>query len=405
LNERHIDIYLSTIHTLWPGEPEPRLRRSRGSGHPSGRDRVEWLVLPNAGSPRILVPAHNPAAAARAMLRFSAALSAPDTVKRLGVSTLLRGGARAAFPDRIAVEERAGSLTDHLADVFGEPVDVSLGLGTARTNRKPVLQVFDTRGRSIAFVKIGGTPVTETLVQAEVASLRRLGAADLPRLFEVPRLLHAGRWEGSALVAMTALATSFRQRPSRQYDVPVDAMTLFHEAFGEGTRPLVEMPLWDSMRSAQASLQPSEARERLGEALTVLGETDVGRPLSMGGWHGDWTPWNMSRRRHRLQLWDWERFESGVPLGMDRCHYAVNAVCRRDGVDVGSVMAGLDLAGVHNDRSTEAHVVGATYLAAITCRYLQGAEFELGDAIAGRSLVMLDALCAWLGMPAGVRHG
>ena len=95
------------------------------------------------------------------MLRFSAALSAPDTVKRLGVSGLLRGRAYAPFQDRITVEERAGSLRSHLGDVFGEPVDLSLGLGTARANRKPVLQVFDARGRSLAFVKIGVTPVTE----------------------------------------------------------------------------------------------------------------------------------------------------------------------------------------------------------------------------------------------------
>ena len=195
-------------------------------------------MLPNAQSPRILVPAGNPSAASRAMLRFSAALSARDTVKRLGVSGLLRGRAYAPFQDRITVEERAGSLRSYLGDVFGEPVDLSLGLGTARANRKPVLQVFDARGRSLAFVKIGVTPVTEELVQAEAAGLRRLGEAELPQLFEVPRLLHLGRWEGRSVVAMTSLQTSFRQRPSRQYAVPVEAMTLLHGAFAESPRPL-----------------------------------------------------------------------------------------------------------------------------------------------------------------------
>ncbi len=61
----------------------------------------------------------------------------------------------------------------------------------------------------------------------------------------------------------------------------------------------------------------------------------------------------MSRRHGRLQLWDWERFETGVPLGLDRCHYGVNAVCRRDGVGLASVMRGLELAGIANDRSSE----------------------------------------------------
>jgi hypothetical protein len=367
------------------------------------------LVLPHAEAPRLLVPAANPTAAGRAMLRFSAALSTRDTIKRLGVSALLRGRALAPFPDRITVEESAGSLRSHLEDVFGEPVDLSIGLGTARANRKPVLQVFDAQGRSLAFVKIGVTPVTEVLVQAEAAGLRRLGEAELPSLFEVPRLLHHGRWEGRSVVAMTSVQTSFRQRPSRQYDVPIEEMALLHGAFAEGARPLKELPLWQWMLETQAGLRSAAASEGLAEALDVLGGTDAERPQPVGAWHGDWTPWNMSRRRGHLQLWDWERFETGVPLGLDRCHYGVNAVCRRDGVRLASVMRGLELAGIENDLSRPGHAVGATYLAVIASRYLAGAELELGDAIADaitdRSQVMLDSLRTWLGLPATVRHG
>lgn len=405
MDERLVDTYVSSVQALWPGEPEPRLRRGRGSGRSSSTDDVELLVLPNADTPRILVPAGNPAAAARAMLRFSASLSVPDTVKRLVVSSLLRARTNVAFPDRIAVEERPGSLRRHLGDVFGEPVDFSLGLGTARANRKAVLQVFDARGRSLAFVKIGGTEVTDALVRAEAAALQRLGEADLPEVLEAPRLLHLGVWEGASLVAMTALETSFRQRPSRQFSLPLEEMSLLHGAFAESARPLVELPLWGSMRAAHASLPPSEARDRLGEALDTLREIAVDQPLEVGAWHGDWSPWNMSRRRGRIQLWDWERFETGVPLGLDRCHYGVNAVSLRDGVSVASVMKGFDLAGVGNDRSSESHVVGATYLATVACRYLVGAESELGEAIAERSLVTLDALLEWLGLPASVSRG
>ena len=409
MNERLIDTYVSCVQDLWPDDPGPRLRRGRGSGRSRSTDDLELLVLPNAQSPRILVPAGNPVAASRAMLRFSAALSAADTVKRLGVSALLRGRTYAPFQDRISVEERAGSLKNYLGDVFGEPVDLSIGLGTARANRKPVLQVFDARGRSLAFVKMGVTPVTEELVQAEAAGLRRLGEAEVPPLFEVPRLLHLGRWEGRSVVAMTSVQTSFRQRPSRQYAVPVEEMTLLHGAFAESPRPLRELPLWKSMLETQSALRTAVSRERLGEALDVLRETDAERPVPVGAWHGDWTPWNMSRRRGRLQLWDWERFETGVPLGLDRCHYGVNAVCRRDGVSLASVMRGLELAGIGNDRSSENHAVGATYLAVIASRYLAGAELELGDAIAAgitdRSQIMLNALRAWLGLPASARHG
>lgn len=363
------------------------------------------MALPNARSPRLLVPVGNPLASARAMLRFSAALSGPDTVKRLGVSSLLRGRAAAAFPDRITVQERAGSLREHLGDVLGEPIDFSLGLGTARANRKPVLQVFDRRGRSMAFVKFGGTSVTDALVQAEAAALEQLAAAGLPRRLEVPRLLHVGQWGGSWLVVMTALETVLWQRPSRQLEVPVDEVALLHSAFGDGSRPLDQMPLWDTMQAAQASLSASPVRERLGEALERLRVLGADRPLPVGAWHGDFTPWNISRRRGRLQVWDWERFETGVPAGLDRCHYTVNAVCRRDGVSLESVRRGLQLAGLADDQPTEATLVEAAYLAAITSRYLMGAETELGDVIADRSLVMLDALCEWVGLTGATVHG
>lgn len=409
MGERLIDTYVSSVQALWPGTPEPRLRRSRGSGRAGAAGKAEreteLAVLPHAGAPRLLVPVGNPTAAARAMLRFSAALSTGDTVKRLGVSTLLRARAGAAFPDRITVSERAGSMRGYLGEVFGEPVDFSLGLGTARANRKPVLQVFDARGRSLAFVKIGGTEVTEALVRREAGSLQRLAEADLPAEIEVPHLLHLGTWEGATVVAMTALETSFLQRPKRQFDVPVAEMRAFEAAFGEEARPLTDSPFWKQMVATQEALAAETARERLGGALEQLRLEADDQPLSLAGWHGDWTPWNMSRHRGRLQLWDWERFETGVPLGLDRCHYGVNAITRRDGFDQPSVLRGLELAGITADSGRQDHLVAAAYLAAITCRYLEGAESDLGAVIADSSRVMLETLCTWLGSQPQGRHG
>ena len=362
-------------------------------------------MVPNARSPRLLLPAGNPVASSRAMLRFSAALTGRDVLQRVGVSSALRARTTAAFPDRIVVAERGGSLRQHLGDVFGEPVDFSLGLGTARANRKPVLQVFDARGRSLAFVKVGDTELTESLVRAEAASLGRLAEVDLPSTLEVPSLLHFGVWEGAVLLAMTSLETTPWQRPRRQFTVPGAEMSRLHDAFVDrAPGPLEEMALWGSMARALESLSALPERERLGEALDALAALAADRPLLAGAWHGDWTPWNMSRRRGRLQLWDWERLETGVPPGLDACHYGVNAVCRRDGLSVESVRRGLELAAT-GDESPEGHLAAGVYLAAITCRYLQGAELDVGAAIVERSRVMLDALCGWLGLAASVSRG
>ena len=66
---------------------------------------------------------------------------------------------------------------------------------------------------------------------------------------------------------MTSVQTSFRQRPSRQYSVPVEEMSLLHGAFAESARPLRELPLWQTMLESQSGLKTVAARERLGEAL------------------------------------------------------------------------------------------------------------------------------------------
>src|SRR4051794_6913707 len=176
---------------MWPASPEPRLHVSRTSGFRSARPTVSFYVLPNSVSPRLLVPANNPTAAARSMQRFSAALSAPDTAKRLAVSALLRSRASAAFPHRMEVQASDGSFQGWLEELFGEQVDFSVALGTAGVNRKPVLQVFDRHGRSLAFVKLGSTALAAAHVSAETEALKVLSASGPIPGVQIPSILHA----------------------------------------------------------------------------------------------------------------------------------------------------------------------------------------------------------------------
>ena len=43
--------------------------------------------------------------------------------------------------------------------------------------------------------------------------------------------------------------------------------------------------------------------------------------VPFGAWHGDFGPWNMSRSKAGLSIWDWERSASLVPLGFDVLHF------------------------------------------------------------------------------------
>ena len=71
-------------------------------------------------------------------------------------------------------------------------------------------------------------------------------------------------------------------------------------------------------RDAPAPLRP----RRSWPAAEPMGH----RPVDFGSWHGDWAPWNMGYRDDIVQLWDWERFSSPVPIGFDAIHFAAQHV-------------------------------------------------------------------------------
>ncbi|WP_149814860.1 hypothetical protein [Serinicoccus marinus] len=354
------------------------------------RGSNNFIVVPNAHNPRLLVPANNPRAAAAAMRRFSAGLSARETIQRLGASAVLRMAGSAVFRDRVIVSSGKESLASHLAAILGYDVDVSIGVGPARANRKPVLEVFDRGGRSVAYVKVGDSESAERNVRGEAAALERISGR-LDPMLEVPSVLHSGTWHGMFILVMSSLRTSFRQRPKRQWNLPTEAMNALAGAFAEGSRPLTETPLWGRMTEAVDGLSDTALRDDLHSAFAKLADRVGTRLLAIGAWHGDWTPWNMSRCEDRIQLWDWERFESGVPAGLDSFHYGVNAVTRIEGSTPQAVRAGLKL----SDKD-ESSVLAGIYLASITCRYAVSAQDDFGHLVKPRALLMQRSLMDWL---------
>jgi hypothetical protein len=143
-----------------------------------------------------------------------------------------------------------------------------------RANRKPVLSVSGPGGR-LAFVKIGDSARTRDLVRNEARALRLVAAA-APATIVAPAVLHHGRWRGLEVLVLSPLPV-----PTRPWARRVPA-------------PLVE------------------------RAVQEIAALDPGAPWCR---HGDFAPWNMAPTRDgRLLVWDWERFESGVPLGFDAVH-------------------------------------------------------------------------------------
>ncbi|MGP4103430.1 hypothetical protein [Nonomuraea sp. KM90] len=172
-----------------------------------------------------------------------------------------------------------GSIAAHLSEVFHRPVETVLHVRPAlRANRKPILEAR-ADGRRLAFVKIGDSARARELISTEAAALRRLAGLPLSTI-ATPSVLHHGDWRGLSVLALSPL-------PVRRGRVP---------------EPL------------------------LLAAVKEIAGTGGARPA----WHGDLAPWNICRSRDgRLLVWDWERYEVGVPYGFDAVHHFFQRALRR----------------------------------------------------------------------------
>ncbi|MFB9313987.1 phosphotransferase, partial [Nocardioides plantarum] len=303
---------------------------------------------------------------------------------------LTRATGGAGLRDRIVVQRAPHdtALRDHLGRVLGMPVDIALGVGPARVNRKPVLQVFDGDGRTVAFAKVGDSAQARCDVRAETRALRRLAGHRFEHL-QVPAVLAASTWNGMDVLVVSPLRGVPTLRRRAAVRPPLEAMAELSGAFGEAPRPLAELAWWRRQLTTARAGDDGDLRRRLVRCLAALDEEHGRTTVDVGAWHGDWTPWNMARHRSRVMLWDWERFESGVPVGLDPWHHRVQTATRARGIDVAVVLSALQPGGSADPR---AGLVADLYLAAVAGRYAALLDAERGADITGPAEVMVSAL-------------
>lgn len=383
---------------LWPGADVV-------DGHAGGHGepvRARFVVVPHGRDPRMLVP-EQPAARGASVLRFNAASRWRDSATRLLASTVLRRAPGLVAHDTVEVRGGDGHGIDAaLAELLGSEVRFSIGLGTARVNRKPVLQVFDPDGRVLAFAKLGTTDETAAAVRAEAEALLALQHHHFEVLLP-PRLIGLLDWNGSPVLVMEALDVPAWQRSGGRPRVPVSAMAELGAAFAEADQPLEDSAWWRRQWAAVAGLEDRVLGARIGRCLDRLALVAADRPLAWSAWHGDWTPWNMARARGRTLVWDWERFETGVPRGLDHTHFLVNLTTSRHGEDPDAILLGLDLAhraGLWPE--APAHVQSLLYLVAITTRYSRLLRTSAAHHIAPRAAAALVALEQLSGEATGI---
>jgi hypothetical protein len=387
---------------LWPEPASITLRRvpSAIAERPAGAASSEFIVLPGAGRPRLIVPATDRASAAAAVRRYGEPGSARAQLATRALSVLLRSGAGSAvLRDRLRIGVPAGTPTieTYLRDQLGGEISVSMHLGAARANRKPVLQLLAPGGATVGFAKIGVSALTSDLVRAERDALDRLSAAGLISL-RVPEVLHFGCWRDLPVLVLSPL-------PVWQRRVPLTASELRQAmaevaAVDDGERgPLTASAYWKSLARRLDSADQGADRSALLAAIDAVTRRGGDTEVSFGAWHGDWTPWNMASTREGLLVWDWERFTAGVPAGFDALHYWLQSQVVSGGRDPGAAAADCvarapGLLGPFGVTPAPARLTALAYLADLATRYLADRQEAAGARLGSPGWWLVPAIAA-----------
>ncbi len=292
----------------------------RTDGSP-GTPIAEYLVVPDSRRPRLLVPSGSRRVAAAAVRRYAEPQSRAAKLKRDAVVAAVRTGASAVLlRDRIRVTGPFSSSIDgHLSEALGRELSVSVHIGPARANRKPVLQLIGPEGDTFGFGKLGTGPLTQRLVRAETAALTALGGSGLTKL-TVPRVMYAGQWRGLQVLIQSALPVWLPRATLTQRRL-VGAMLDIAGCCGYTAGPLDGSGYWHELRARLAVVGDRPEATGLASAAELLVKHAGDLVFRYGSWHGDWAPWNMANLADALLVWDWERFATGVPMGFDAIHH------------------------------------------------------------------------------------
>ena len=364
----------------------------------TGTSGRRYLVLPSVEEPRLVLPTRPHRAAGTILSALRDKTSWGSRLRTAAARAVLTTGARGIHlpdPDLLSVVT---------AELPADEYVYGVHLGPPRANRKPVLALATPRGDLAAFVKYGVDDLTDRLVRREASALAML--ADLSSV-RVPRLIAAGEHRGHPFVIQSPVATTCddshrsgggdhgagrggcgRTRVDRLPSSP------------RGNRAALAAPGRRVRRVRRCLVERHCCLRRRGSALGA-GDGDTSVPW--GSWHGDWRRTNMAVTADGCSVWDWERFESGVPAGYDALHLFLTA--RAPAVrDLTSLPTDLyDNAarllrpfGVHTRRDVELVTTG--YLLELAGRYLDDDQTHAGARLGSVGEWLLPHLSR---MPAG----
>ncbi len=323
-----------------------------------------YALLPNARDPRVIVPLTSRRAGER-VLRQTAhsrrlARSLLGWAVGLGLAPLVGG--------RMTVPARDRDGNPSLATWLGELIDIpdvaiGIALGAPRPNRKPVISMVTSDGTVHGYAKLAWNPLTQDLVGNEATWLDRVQRHP-PAGIVAPELITVDTWRGHNVLVTRPLA-DLPTVPGGITDA--DTVGAIAGLVAPSTGPVVGSAWWQGLERRVAD-RASAGHTETRAVLDGLTRRLDGTSWRFGAWHGDFTPWNARRTEAGIQVWDWERASSPVPVGLDAAHASFQIAHIGSGRDVqASAAAATDhvatvLDGLGLDRSAATDVVSCYLL-------------------------------------------
>jgi hypothetical protein len=356
------------VRLLWRSEHQDAVRVTTGPV-PEGHRVVErYVVVPNLHRARMLLPGADRTVRAAALLHYNRLRDPRTRSLRAGLALLARTDLDARFGSTVSICLPEGTspaaeadllVTSMLAQRLGHRrVHAAVGVSHAGPNSKPTLQLFDSAGQPVAFVKVGWNQLTRGLVTAEARALHGVRDDALPGIRRPRTILHE-QWHDLALLASVPMPLGVRSLPRGR---PPEARV--HSDLPRLSSPLGVSAYWDGVRERWRGL-----REQADTTVRDLAVVDAyvaaverrwgATPVEIGAWHGDWVSWNMARHGEDLWVWDWEHYAPLAPVGFDTAHFAFQQAFVAQRQPVGRAF---DLAeAVAGTSGAQSAVVAATY--------------------------------------------
>lgn len=351
------------------------------------RDRDGYLLLPRSSRPATLLPTTPASAVSAALARVGAGATATARVRGSLLSVLGRFGIARLVPRTMVINAVPGAenFVSYASEALGEEVIGSIRLGPPRANRKPVLTLMRRDGSVIAYSKLGVNSLTNARIEGEASALTALGGVDLGHMV-VPVLLQSGTWQTSPYLLLTALEN--RSASGVDHVVRDQAARDLVAAFPTVRTALATAPWWRELRERladQVDLDDTSKQVRaLVDLVDMIDARSGSTELVFGAQHGDWTPWNLQTVGDRTNVWDWERFGTGVPIGLDQLHYEFHSATTFSGVPPQEALQGLrtrmeQVLALHHFESRALSTMWLAYLASVGERFVTDRQEAAGS--------------------------